>query len=78
LKGTLDDDILESEQGQTLLDAIDKIKDLHSQAYGSTRDSKQQTAEAKDDMDDKQVGLQNVMYEKRHIVEEIVKCREFR
>ncbi|SAM04550.1 hypothetical protein [Absidia glauca] len=78
MEGTLDDDILESEQGQTLLDAIDKIKDLHSQAYGSTRDSKQQTAEAKDDMDDKQVGLQNVMYEKRHIVEEIVKCREFR
>ncbi|KAI8341818.1 Fms-interacting protein-domain-containing protein [Chlamydoabsidia padenii] len=78
MEGTLDDDILESEQGQTLLDAIDKIKDLHSQAYGSTRDSKQQTAEAKDNMDDKQVGLQNVMYEKRHIVEEIVKCREFR
>ncbi|CAO3637730.1 unnamed protein product [Cunninghamella echinulata] len=29
-------------------------------------------------MDEKYVGLQNVMYEKRHIVEEIVKCCEFR
>ncbi|CAO3592009.1 unnamed protein product [Absidia cylindrospora] len=77
-EGTLDDDVLESEQGQNLLDAIDRIKNLHSQAYGSTRDSKQSTTDAKDGMDQKQVGLQNVMYEKRHIVEEIVKCREFR
>ncbi|KAI8085125.1 Fms-interacting protein-domain-containing protein [Halteromyces radiatus] len=78
MEGTLADNVLESPQGQTLLVAIDRMKDLHCQAYESTRDTKQQTADAKDAMDDKQVGLQNVMYEKRHIVEEIVKCREFR
>lgn len=29
-------------------------------------------------MDEEHIGLQNIMYEKRHIVEEIVKCCEFR
>lgn len=42
------------------------------------RDSKQSTSDAKDHMDKKQVELQDVMYEKRHILEEIVQCREFR
>ncbi|CAO3642125.1 unnamed protein product [Cunninghamella blakesleeana] len=78
LEGTLSEDVLDSEKGQELLDVIDTIKDLHTQTYSLTRDSKQETAEAKDKMDEEHVGLQNVMYEKRHIVEEIVKCCEFR
>jgi THO complex subunit 5 len=57
---------------------LDRLKDIQSTSYTSTRDSKQSTSDAKDYMDKKQVEMQDVMYEKRHILEEIVKCREFR
>lgn len=29
-------------------------------------------------MDQRHLGLQNITYEKRHLEEEIVKCRQFR
>lgn len=41
-------------------------------------ESKQSTADAKVDMNEKRVELQDVMYERKHILEEIVKCRGFR
>ncbi|KAL0091074.1 Fms-interacting protein-domain-containing protein [Phycomyces blakesleeanus] len=78
IAGTLPEDVLEGEKGMTLLKTIDKIMDLHALAFGSTRVSKHLTAEAKTAMDARQIGLQNVMYEKRHLLEEIVKCRDFR
>ncbi|KAI7872556.1 Fms-interacting protein-domain-containing protein [Spinellus fusiger] len=78
ITGTLSEDVLEGEKGLVLLKTIDKIMDLHTRAFGSTRISKQSTAEAKTAMDERQIGLQNVMYEKRHLLEEIVKCRDFR
>ncbi|KAG0735686.1 hypothetical protein G6F57_006982 [Rhizopus arrhizus] len=77
LNGTLEDqyDFDEYEHVQQILD---RLKDIQSTSYTSTRDSKQSTSDAKDYMDKKQVEMQDVMYEKRHILEEIVKCREFR
>ncbi|CDS05653.1 hypothetical protein LRAMOSA08181 [Lichtheimia ramosa] len=66
------------DDGQELLDTLDTLYDLHSAMYAATRDSKQETANAKSAMDEKHIGLQNVMYEKRHLLEEIVKCRAFR
>jgi THO complex subunit 5 len=36
------------------------------------------TAEARLIMDQRHLGLQNIAYEKRHLEEEIVKCRQFR
>ncbi|KAF7721496.1 hypothetical protein EC973_004545 [Apophysomyces ossiformis] len=54
------------------------MKDLHARAFRDTRDSKQRTADAKAAMDERQVGLQNVMYEERHLLDEIVRCRDFR
>ena len=46
--------------------------------YHTLKQSKEATAEAKERMNEKQVGLQGVMYEKRHILEDIVQCRQFR
>ncbi|ORY92336.1 Fms-interacting protein-domain-containing protein [Syncephalastrum racemosum] len=56
----------------------DKLLDVQASAYNKTRENKKLTKEAKAVMDAKQLGLQNVMYEKRHLLEEIKKCRDFR
>ncbi|KAI7900454.1 Fms-interacting protein-domain-containing protein [Cokeromyces recurvatus] len=55
-----------------------KLKDIQVNAYNAVSDSKQATVEAKNYMNEKQAELHDVMFEKRHILEEIVKCREFR
>lgn len=55
-----------------------KLKDLQVDAYNKTSASKQATSDAKEHMNEKQVDLQDVMYEKRHILEEIVQCKKFR
>jgi len=55
-----------------------KLKDRQVGSFTATLESKQATAEAKDYMNEKQVDLHDVMYEKRHILEEIVQCRKFR
>lgn len=57
---------------------FDEISDLHSRAYAVMNESKQLTADAKVDMNEKRVELQDVMYERKHILEEIVRCRGFR
>ena len=68
----------DNDDSQALIDAIDDLLDIHSMAFTTVHNSKHETAEAKSAMDEKYVGLQNVMYEKRHLIEEIVKCRAFR
>ncbi|KAI8141776.1 Fms-interacting protein-domain-containing protein [Fennellomyces sp. T-0311] len=79
IAGTLPMDTDDNDESQELIDAIDNLIDIHSMAFSPTiNKSKQETAEAKAAMDEKYVGLQNVMYEKRHLIEEIVKCRAFR
>ncbi|CAO3629081.1 unnamed protein product [Mucor fragilis] len=55
-----------------------KLKDRQVGSSTATLESKQATAEAKEHMNEKQVDLHDVMYEKRHILEEIVQCRKFR
>ncbi|KAI8646387.1 Fms-interacting protein-domain-containing protein [Parasitella parasitica] len=55
-----------------------KLKDRQVCSFSATTESKQTTAEAKEHMNEKQVDLHDVMYEKRHILEEIVQCRKFR
>lgn len=55
-----------------------KLKDRQVGSFSETIESKQATAEAKEHMNEKQVDLHDVMYEKRHILEEIVQCRKFR
>ncbi|KAG0169707.1 hypothetical protein DFQ30_003300 [Apophysomyces sp. BC1015] len=76
--GSLPGDILRNVAGHHLLQSVDTMKDLHARAFRNTRDSKQRTSDAKSGMDERQVGLQNVMYEERHLLDEIVRCRDFR
>lgn len=57
---------------------FDRLIDLHMVAYASTKESRQATLDAKVSMNEKRVELQDVMYERKHILEEIVQCREFR
>ncbi|KAG2237404.1 hypothetical protein INT48_009532 [Thamnidium elegans] len=57
---------------------FDRLIDLHTVAYASTKDSRQSTHDAKTNMNEKRLELQDVMYERKHILEEIVQCRDFR
>lgn len=54
-----------------------QLKALNRNANAATRARKQATAEARQEMDQSHLGLQNLLYEKRHLEREIDKCRQF-
>ncbi|KAI0832461.1 Fms-interacting protein-domain-containing protein, partial [Trametes gibbosa] len=54
-----------------------RLKALNRDANHATRAHKQATADARHDMDQTYLGLQNLLYEKRHLEREIDKCRQF-
>ena len=54
-----------------------RLKALNRSANAATRAHKQATADARHDMDQTYLGLQNLQYEKRHLEREIEKCRQF-
>ncbi|KAJ6539363.1 Fms-interacting protein-domain-containing protein [Mycena capillaripes] len=54
-----------------------RLKSLARAANTETRATKNQTAAARHDMDQSHLGLQNLLYEKRHLEREIEKCRQF-
>ena len=54
-----------------------RLKALNRSANAATRTHKQETAETRHDMDHTYLGLQNLLYEKRHLEREIEKCRQF-
>ncbi|KAJ7095401.1 Fms-interacting protein-domain-containing protein [Mycena belliarum] len=54
-----------------------RLKCLARNASSATRASKSLTAAARHDMDQSHLGLQNLLYEKRHLEREIEKCRQF-
>jgi len=56
---------------------IARLKALNRNANAATRIHKQVTAEARQEMDQTHLGLQNLLYEKRHLEREIEKCRQF-
>ncbi|KAH7887726.1 Fms-interacting protein-domain-containing protein [Phlebopus sp. FC_14] len=56
---------------------IARLKALNRNANAATRAHKQATAEARQEMDQTHLGLQNLLYEKRHLEREIDKCRQF-
>lgn len=57
---------------------FNRLIDLHMIAYATTTESKQTTTTARNEMNEKRVELQDIMYERKHILEEIVQCRQFR
>jgi hypothetical protein len=56
---------------------VARLKALNRNANAATRACKQATTEARHDMDQTHLGLQNLLYEKRHLEREIDKCRQF-
>jgi THO complex subunit 5 len=56
---------------------IGRLKSLNRAANNATRIHKDVTAEARHDMDQSHLQLQNLLYEKRHLEREIEKCRQF-
>ncbi|KAI9487535.1 MAG: Fms-interacting protein-domain-containing protein [Benjaminiella poitrasii] len=78
LEGTLEEDSEFDIDYDLIGENFAKLKDIQVNAYSAVSDSKKATNDAKKYMNVKQVELNDVMYEKRHILEEIVKCRGFR
>ncbi|KAF8655261.1 hypothetical protein AX16_003162 [Volvariella volvacea WC 439] len=56
---------------------IGRLKSLNRAANTATRTHKDATAAARQEMDQSHLGLQNLLYEKRHLEREIEKCRQF-
>lgn len=56
---------------------ISRLKALNRDANAATRVAKEATAQSRLDMDQSHLGLQNLLYEKRHLEREIEKCRQF-
>jgi THO complex subunit 5 len=54
-----------------------RLKALNREANAAAREHKQVTADARQDMDQTHLRLQNLLYEKRHLEREIEKCRQF-
>lgn len=54
-----------------------RLKALNRAANAETRVHKQTTSDARTEMDHTHLGLQNLLYEKRHLEREIAKCRQF-
>lgn len=53
------------------------LKSLNRAANTATRTKKDETTAARHEMDQSHLGLQNLLYEKRHLEREIEKCRQF-
>jgi hypothetical protein len=56
---------------------IAQLKAINREANAASRSRKQVTTEARHEMDQSHLGLQNFLYEKRHLEREIEKCRQF-
>lgn len=56
---------------------IGRLKSLNRAANVATRFRKDVTAAARHEMDQSHLGLENLLYEKRHLEREIEKCRQF-
>jgi len=54
-----------------------RLKALNRDANATARAHKQITADARHEMDQTHLRLQNLLYEKRHLEREIDKCRQF-
>ncbi|KAL5487772.1 hypothetical protein ACEPAI_5880 [Sanghuangporus weigelae] len=54
-----------------------RLKALNRAANAAVRAHKQATADSRTEMDHTHLGLQNFLYEKRHLEREIEKCRQF-
>jgi THO complex subunit 5 len=55
-----------------------QLRDHSRQLTAIVRDAKQHSSEIRLSKDQAQLGLQNLLYERRHLEREIDKCRQFK
>lgn len=69
---------LELSQQQKLMHAyLTKLRGLHRRAMFNARDTKQETAEARQEVDRLLLQLQNLYYEQRHLIGEKAACESY-
>lgn len=66
-----------SKQQRQLLTNISHLRGLHRAAYFAARNTKSQTAEARQEVDRLHLQLQNLYYEQRHLQGEIAACESY-
>ncbi|KFH42303.1 THO complex subunit-like protein [Hapsidospora chrysogenum ATCC 11550] len=66
-----------SKQQTLLLASIAQLRGLHRHANLAARETKAQTAEARQEVDRLHLQLQNLYYEQRHLQEEITACESY-
>jgi THO complex subunit 5 len=66
-----------AKQQKQLLTNISHLRGLHRNACLSARDTKAQTAEARQEVDRLHLQLQNLYYEQRHLQGEITGCESY-
>jgi THO complex subunit 5 len=66
-----------SKQQRQLLTNISHLRGLHRAAHLAARDTKAQTAEARQEVDRLHLQLQNLYYEQRHLQGEISACESY-
>lgn len=75
---TRNDRLVEISRQQKRLTAnIAQLRSLHRSACFSARDTKAQTAEARQEVDRLHLQLQNLYYEQRHLQGEIAACENY-
>lgn len=66
-----------SKQQTLLLASIAQLRGLHRHATLAARETKAQTAEARQEVDRLHLQLQNLYYEQRHLQDEITACEGY-
>lgn len=66
-----------SKQQKLLITHLAQVRGLHRAAHFSSRKTKQETAEARHEVDRLRLQLQNLYYEQRHLQGEISACESY-
>lgn len=67
-----------SRHQKTLHTSLAKLRGLNRRAVLETRGTKQQTQEAKSEIDSLHLHLQNLYYEQRHLIRDIAACQGYK
>lgn len=74
----LDAEMQLSRQQKLLHSNLAKLRGLNRRALLETRNTKQQTQEAKSEIDSLHLHLQNLYYEQRHLIGDIAACQGYK
>jgi THO complex subunit 5 len=76
---TTTDDVasITSRQQKLLITNLAQLRGLHRAAHFGARQTKQETAEARQEVDRLHLQLQNLYYEQRHLQGEIAACESY-